>query len=64
VDEAERHPARDKPGLRRDDRVKQAKRPLGPGVVAGDDVISQPRQRLGVLAGGEILEGADPDVAG
>ena len=33
-------------------------------VVPGDDVIGQPPHTLGVAASGEILEGADADVAG
>ena len=63
VDEAHRHPLRDQTRLPRDDRLEQRLGAIGLGRVTGDDVIGQRLQRVPVLPGKEILEGADADMA-
>ena len=54
-------------GLRGDDAVEQrAVRLVGSrrlGIMPGDDMIGERFECLDVPADGEVLEGADPDVA-
>ena len=68
MDETDQHPARHQLGLRRADGFEQCeigvRRLGGLRVMAGDDVVGECLDRLQILAGGEILEGADADMAG
>ena len=67
MDEADMQPARHQLRLPRHDACEQ--RVIGAlgsrqlRIVPRDDMIGEPAQRVGVLARGEILEGADADVA-
>ena len=58
VDEAQRHPAGDQLGLSGDGGAQEAHGPVRPRMVAPDRHGHQPLQRVGVAAGGEVLEGA------
>ena len=64
MDKAQAHPRRDQPGLRGNNPVQQAQRATGIGIVAVDDMAGQGGQRVSILAGREILEGAHADMAG
>ena len=67
VDEADQQPARDQMCLPRDDGGEQGGigllRRRRRGVVAGDDVVGEQANGVLIVAGGEILEGADADMA-
>ena len=65
--EADAEPARDEVRLRVDDALEQRQRvipfPCGLRVVAIERVLREGGERLAILAGGEVLERADTDVA-
>jgi hypothetical protein len=67
VDEADRQPLRDEPGLRGDHGLEQGEIAAFAGtirIVACDHVVGEQAQGLHVAARREELEGADPDMAG
>ena len=68
MDEADMQPARDQRRLPRDHLLQQRavglRRRRGRRVVPGDGIVGQQPHPLHIAAGGEILEGADAEVAG
>ena len=64
MDEPHQQPARDQFRLPSDHRFQECSVARGSRVMPRDRIVRERPDAVGILAGGEILEGADADVAG